>query len=472
MEEILPKVNKVHLIGIGGSGMSGLAFLLQDKGFLVQGSDIKNNSKIPRLEKRGIKVYLGHKRANLDQSVDLLCYSSAIGLDNLELKEAERRKIRIIKRGELLAYLCKDTKMIAVAGSHGKTTVVSLLSYLFRKAGYNPTVFIGGVPVDGSLPAFGGEGFSIVETDESDGTFLYYRPFISLITNIDKEHLGYYKSFKNLKKSFQDFAEKTTRKVFGNGDDSQVRKIVNKTSGVSFGLGNDCCLRAKNICIKQKSNLSSGKDLTTFTYFDLYKEDKLLFKIKSPLLGKHNCRNVLAVLAVFDYLGVDLEKVKNDLVGFRGTQRRFQIKKEIFGLTFIDDYAHHPTEIRATLEAARKLFGKRLFVIFQPHRPSRVKSLFTEFSASFDQVDLVVVTDIYQASEPYCKDINSRKLVKAIRGQGAKSVIYIREDELKSKIPEMIKKEDLVVCLGAGDINKRLEEIIDGFRKNKSKEKR
>jgi UDP-N-acetylmuramate--alanine ligase len=169
---------------------------------------------------------------------------------------------------------------------------------------------------------------------------------------------------------------------------------------------------------------------------------------------------------------VDLEKAKNDLVGFRGTQRRFQIKKKIFGSTFIDDYAHHPTEIRATLEAARKLSGKRLFVIFQPHRPSRVKSLFSDFCASFDQADLVVVTDIYQASEPYCKSVNSLKLVKAIRGQGAKPVIYIREDQLRSKIPEMIQKEDLVVCLGAGDINKRLEEIIDGFRRNKSKEKR
>ncbi|MCF7871025.1 MAG: UDP-N-acetylmuramate--L-alanine ligase [Candidatus Omnitrophica bacterium] len=471
MERILPKVNKVHLIGVGGAGMSGLAFLLQDKGFLVQGSDIKKTSKTAMLEKRGIKVYLGHKRANIDESIDLLCYSSAIGLDNSELKEAERRKIRIIKRGELLAYLCKNTKMIAVAGSHGKTTVVSLLSYLFKKAGYNPTVFIGGVPVDGSLPAFEGEGFSIVETDESDGTFLYYRPYFSLITNIDKEHLGYYKSFKNLKKSFQDFAEKTERKVFGNSDDNQVRKIVNKLGGVSFGLGNNCYLKAKNIDMHQKAGSAKDKDLKAFTYFDLYKEDKLLFKVKSPLLGKHNCYNLLAVFAVFDYLGEDLEKIKNYLVDFRGTKRRFQIKKEIFGLTFIDDYAHHPTEIRATLETARRLSGKRLFAIFQPHRPSRVKSLFDQFSLSFNQADLVVVTDIYRAGESYSEGINSLKLVKAIRNQGAKSVIYINKEELKSKIPEMIQKEDVVVCLGAGDINKRLEEIIDGFRENKNKEK-
>ncbi|MFO8053276.1 MAG: UDP-N-acetylmuramate--L-alanine ligase [Candidatus Omnitrophota bacterium] len=460
MEKLLSKVKKIHLIGIGGIGMSGLAFLLQDKGFSVQGSDICRTTKTEMLAKRGIKVYLGHKKANIDSKVDLICYSSAVSLDNNELKEAANKGIGVIKRGKLLAFLCKNTKTIAVAGSHGKTTVVSLLSYLFKRIGHTPTVFVGGLPVDGSLSASWGRGFSIVETDESDGTFLDYHPYLSVITNIDKEHLNYYGSFNNLKKSFLRFAKKTKDKVFGLGDQKEVKEIVNKTGGVSFGTDPNCYLTAKNIRFDQN-----------FSYFDLYKEKKLVFSIRSPLLGRHNCYNVMAVLAVFDYLGLNLEKIKNYLVDFKGTERRFQKKANIYGVTFIDDYAHHPTEIKATLEAAKALAVKRLVAVFQPHRPSRLKSLFKEFSLCLKQADLVIVTDTYRASESYLEEVNSLKLVKTIKDQGYENIVYLKKNELVLKTLEMIKEGDTVICLGAGDINKEFEKIIYEFKEAKAKTK-
>ncbi|MCF7873908.1 MAG: UDP-N-acetylmuramate--L-alanine ligase [Candidatus Omnitrophica bacterium] len=460
MEKLLSKVKKIHLIGIGGVGMSGLALLLQDKGFLVQGSDICQTAKTEMLEKRGIKVYFGHKKANIDSKVDLICYSSAVSLDNRELEEAKNKGIQIMQRGKLLACLCKDTKTIAVAGSHGKTTIVSLLSYIFKKIGYTPTLFVGGLPVDGSLSAVWGRDYSIIETDESDGTFLDYQPYISVITNIDKEHLNYYGSFANLKKSFLSFAEKTNEKVFGCGDQKEVKEIVDKVGGVSYGLDSGCYLTAKNISSDKK-----------FSYFDLYKGKKLCFSVKSPLLGMHNCCNLLAVLAIFDYLKLDLKKIKNYLVDFKGTERRFQIKANIYGVTFIDDYAHHPTEIRATLEAAKTLSAKRLVAILQPHRPSRVKLLFKEFSSCLEQADLVLVTDTYRASEPYLEEVNSFKLVEAIKNRGYKTINYLKKDKLRLKVPKMLREGDLVVSLGAGDINKQLEGIIDEFKKNKTETK-
>lgn len=460
MEEILPKLKRIHLIGIGGAGMSGLACLLQDRGFIVQGSDLQNTAKIEKLKKRGIKVYLGHKKQNIDSETDLICYSSAISPENNELVEAGDKGINVIKRGTLLSYLCKNTKIIAVAGSHGKTTVVSLLSYLFKRLGYKPTIFIGGVPVDGSVPACWGKDFSIIETDESDGTFLDYQPYLSIITNIDKEHMNYYKDFKNLKKSFLNFAANTKEKVFACGGQEETRKIIEKTRGLSFGLGPGCYLRAKNIKFDQN-----------FSYFDLYRNEKLLFPIKCPLLGKHNCINTLAALSIFDYLGIDLRKIKRYLIGFKGTKRRFQIKERVSNVIFIDDYAHHPTEIKATLAAAKAFGAKRLFVILQPHRPSRVKSLFKEFSQCLNQADLAVVTDIYRASEQSDRSKDSIDLVKAMKNEKLDQVNYIRDNQLIPKISRMIKEGDLVICLGAGDINKKLDKIINEFKKNKSKAK-
>ncbi len=452
-------LKKVHLIGIGGAGMSGLACILQDRGFLVQGSDIADSPKIEMLRKRGIKTYIGHRESNLSDDVSLVCYSSAVGPDNSELSGAAKKGVEIIKRGKLLASLCQGTKIIAVAGSHGKTTVVSLLSYLFRKAGLSPTVFIGGLPVDGSLSAAWGQGFSIIETDESDGTFLDYQPYLSVITNIDKEHLNYYKNLANLRKSFLSFAQSTEAKVFGCADDLKVKQIIDKVGGFSFGLNSGSGLRAKNIKL-------SGN----FSYFDLFKNRKFCFPVKVPLAGIHNCLNVLAALSVIDYLEIGLEEAKKNLVGFKGTKRRFQLKADCFGVTFIDDYAHHPTEIKAALEAATSL-GKRLLVVLQPHRPSRVEALFKEFSGCLERADLAVVTDIYSASESCQGSLSGLELAKAMRGKYLQRALYIKKEELALKIPGMIREGDVVIGLGAGDINKEMSKIVYAFKKNRRQRK-
>lgn len=452
----LKKGDKVHLIGIGGTGMSGLACLLQDKGFIVQGSDICQNSRIKNLRKRKIKVFLNQTQNNITSDLNLVCYSSAVSPVNPELKAAASKKIKIVKRGKLLAQLCRNTKVIAVAGSHGKTTVVSLLNYILKKMGYKPTVFIGGLPVDGSLPAAWGSQYSIIETDESDGTFLQYRPYLSVITNIDHEHMNFYKKFTNLKKSFLDFAKKTEKKVIGCYDCRQVKAILKQTKGVSYGLGPGAEFRAENI------RLSSG-----FMLFDFYLRGEFLFSLKSSLAGRHNCLNILACLAVIDSLAIDLRQLKQYLPHFEGIKRRFQLVAETGQVKFIDDYGHHPSEIEATLEGACLFRPKRIFAILQPHRPSRVNHLFDRFCGCLKKADLAVVTDIYLASEKESKVITAQQLVKGMISKGCKQVFYLPKAELAAKIPAMIKKGDMVIAFGAGDINQKLGKIIYEFKRSK-----
>lgn len=460
MEKVLQQVRKIHLVGIGGAGMSGLACLLQDRGFSVQGSDISLSSKLEKLQARGICVYLGHSQSNIGKDIDLVCYSSAISKDNCELQLAVKKGIRVIRRGTLLAYLCNSTKTIAIAGSHGKTTVVSLLSYLFKSLGHNPTVFIGGLPIDGSLPAVWGRDYSIIETDESDGTFLDYRPYLSVITNIDREHLNYYRTFASLQKAFLTFAKNSKDRVFGCIDSQEVAEIIRKTGGILFGFNRLGFYQAKNIEFKQG-----------VTCFDLYKKEHFCIRLEVPLLGRHNCLNVLAALSVLDYLGFDLKRIKKYLVDFKGLERRFQIKGSFFDVTFVDDYAHHPTEIKAVLQAAKPFLKKRLVVVLQPHRPSRLQALFSEFSRCLTGADLVVVTDIYRAGELSLPEVCAENLAAVIKRQNKSQAIYINREELAVKVPALLRRGDLVLCLGAGDISQELEKIIDVFKKNKSREK-
>lgn len=460
MVDFLKKTKKVHLIGVGGEGMSGLACLLQDRGFTVQGSDILRGAKTEKLKKRGIKVFNGHKSGNIGPEVGLVCYSSAIGSDNVELAAAAGRRIKVVKRGELLAYLCRNIRVIAVAGSHGKTTVVSLLSYLFRKAGYRPAVFIGGLPADGSLPAVWGRDYAIIETDESDGTFLSYRPFLSVITNIDREHTDYYQSFRGLKKSFLTFARNTSGKTFGGIDSPEVQKVIKDTGGISFGLCSGSCFRAGNIRFEQG-----------LAHFDLFKKGKFFLSLSFSLPGRHNCLNLLAALSVLDYLGIDLKKIKKHLTGFQGTRRRFQIRENFSSVIFVDDYAHHPTEIKAALDSARLLSSGRLVALLQPHRPSRLKALFSDFISCLEGADKVIITDIYQASETSLEGVSGFSLAEAARKRGLRQAEYVSKGQLKQKVPVMLKENDLVISLGAGDIDKELEKIIYGFKKKQSSKK-
>lgn len=456
MDKILSKVKKIHLVGIGGIGMSGLALLLKEKGYVVSGSDSHDGYQIKMLKEQGIVVFIGHRKEQLSKDVQLLGYSSAVSESNPEIQKAIKHRIPILKRGRLLAELCQDYNTIAVAGSHGKTTTTAILSYLLTSLGRRPTVFLGGLPLNYSRRAWWGSEYCLIETDESDGSFLYYNPTVSIITNIDYEHIEYYKTPEALENSFLDFAVNTKDKVFGWGDQEKVSAIIDKTKGIKFGWGDSNHLQGRNLNFDGK-----------YSCFDLFIKGKLVTSVRLPLVGEYNCRNSLAALAYLWYLDEDLEKASKILEGFRGTKRRFQLNTKVAGVTFIDDYAHHPTEIKAVIKAARLLKPKRLFVILQPHRYSRVKSLFNEFLTCFSDADKVVVTDIYGACEKNQQGVTAQELTRQISKHSSVELDYVRKSDLSQRISEELTAGDLVLALGAGDINKLMIGVIDEFKKSK-----
>ena len=458
MEKILSKITKAYFIGIGGVGMSGIALLLKERGIEVAGSDQNYSATVKNLQENNIKVFLGHAAKNIDIDVNIICYSSAIKENNPEIIEAKKRGINVLNRGELLAKLCEDKKMVAIAGSHGKTTTTALLSYLLINLGHNPTVFLGGQSLNYSRGAWWGDDVFVSETDESDGSFLYYRPWISIITNIDKEHLEHYGNMENLKNSFMKFARQTKKKVIGWGDQPFIKNILSEVDGISFGW--------------EDHNLVVGKNFRfdgMYSCFDLHIKGEFIDEVKTPLLGEHNCLNTLAVFAYFLHIGEDLVKVNKALKYFKGTKRRFQINGTYENITFVDDYAHHPTEIKAVLKAAKLLNPKRLFVIFQPHRFSRIKSLKDCFSGCFSEADELVITDIYSASEENIEFIDPLYIYKIITKNIKNNVSYVSKDKLAQDIPLVLKKGDLVLALGAGDINIVMREVISEFKKYRIK---
>jgi len=448
VEGLLSKVKNIYLVGIGGIGMSGLAFLLKERGFHVKGSDAKESTNVKMLRSQGIEVFIGHKEDQVTSDTDILGYSSAIGEENPEIIQAKKTGVTIFQRAKLLAALCQGKKTIAISGSHGKTTTTSLLGHLLTALDYKPAVFIGGLPLNYSRGAWWGDDYFVIEADESDGSFLEFNPWVSIITNIDSEHLDYYRSIENLKKSFLEFAQNTKDKVIGWGDQPYVAELISKAGGISFGWDKENLLRGVNF------KFDRG-----FSYFDLCIKGKAMASIKIPLIGEHNCLNAMAALAFFYYLGEDLEKVKQALLDFKGTGRRLEAKGKIKGVTFIDDYAHHPAEIRAVLSAARLLNPKRLFVIFQPHRFSRVSLLKEEFRRCFSGADHLVISDIYSACEENTFGVSAQELAEQVSENISGDVEYIPKGELVTAISRRLTEGDLVLGLGAGDINRIMEEI-------------
>jgi UDP-N-acetylmuramate--alanine ligase len=468
MDKILSGVKNIHLIGIGGIGVSGLALLLKDKGYEVEGSDTQQNYNTKALSDAGIKVFIGHQAQNLSPNADLVCYSSAIKSDNPEVLEAVKRGTTILSRGKLLGLLCIDKKTIAVSGSHGKTTTTALTAYLLTALGYKPTVFVGGLPLNYQRNAWWGDEYFVIETDESDGSFLCYNPWVSIITNIDYEHLDYHKTIDNLEKSFLQFALQTKNLVIGCGDEEMVNNILSKVNGSSYGFGVNNKVRGINISFKN-NNVSDSNSTTGLTSFDFLWENKFISRVDIPLLGVHNVLNTLSALSLFCYLEEDMAKVVQLLKYFKGTKRRFQIKKQCGGVLFIDDYAHHPTEIAAVLKAARHLNPKRLVAVFQPHRFSRVKYLQKEFSHCFTDANELIVTDIYSATEKELEGIDGRSLAREIKSNFKGNVNYIPKSELVVGVSQFLKEGDMVLGLGAGDINMVMDGIIHEFENSRVK---
>lgn len=448
MEGLLSKVRNIYLVGIGGIGMSGLALLLKERGFEVRGSDEKESANVKMLRSQGVEVFIGHREEQVSSDTDILGYSSAIGEENPEIIRAKKIGVNIFKRAKLLAALCQGRKTIAISGSHGKTTTTSLLGHLLTALDYKPAVFVGGLPLNYPRGAWWGDDYFVIEADESDGSFLEFNPWVSIITNIDCEHLDYYGSIEDLRKSFLEFTQNARDKVIGWGDQPYLAELISKAGGLSFGWGKENLLRGVNFKFERG-----------FSCFDLYIKGEFTSSVKTPLIGKHNCLNTLAALAFFYYLGEDLEKVKQALLNFKGTRRRLEAKGKIKGVTFIDDYAHHPSEIKAVLSAARLLKPKRLFVIFQPHRFSRVNSLKEEFARCFSGADHLVVSDIYAACEENAFGLSAQELAEQISKNISGKVEHIPKNKLTAAIPSRLKEGDLVLGLGAGDINNIMEEI-------------
>jgi len=456
----LAKSELIHFVGIGGIGMSGLAVIMKDLGFKVQGSDILSNKNIERIKHKKIKIFIGHKKQNINKST-ILVISSAIKKNNPELLFAKKRKIPIYKRGEMLANVVSLMKNIVVAGSHGKTTTTSLISSIFTYAKIDPTVINGGVLNSFSGSAkLGKSNWCILESDESDGSFTQIPQTYSIVTNIDKEHLDFYKSLENLKKDFINFLEKTPSfgKAFICLDDNINKEVIKKVKNFNYNTYGINKLSNFNILnILQKENYSS---------FDIkinIPSTKINYikNIKLPLIGLHNIRNSTAAAAVAFSVGIPNKIIKKGLENFSGVQRRFTKIFSYKNVSFYDDYAHHPTEIVEVLNGVREVHkNKEIVCIFQPHRISRVKNLHDEFSKSFKKADTIILCPIYKAGENLNLGFSYNSFAKKIIKNSKVKLILIQNNlDLIKYVKQNIYGNKIVIGMGAGSISNWIREL-------------
>jgi UDP-N-acetylmuramate--alanine ligase len=449
------------LIGIGGIGMSGIAHLLLKKGIKVSGSDLKENKSISQLKSLGAEIFLGHDSGNI-AGCDVVVYSSAIKSDNPEFAAAVKANLPVIKRAQALAKLMEDKIVITVTGSHGKTTTTSLAAYLLLEAGLSPTMAIGGILKNiGQNASEGKSKYFVAEADESDGSFLYYHPEYSIITNIDYEHMDYYQSFEKVLAAYREFINQTAPRgcLFCCSDDENLMDLVKGYKGklVRFGLKEKAQIRAGNIKI---DGLSSD--------FDVFRENKFLARFHLALGGEHNISNALSVIALGLELGIPLQVISKALAGYKGAGRRLEIKFQNKDFTVIDDYAHHPTEIRATLAALRHTHHSRIVAVFQPHRYSRTQLLLEEFGKCFAQADVVVLTDIYSASEPAIPGVTAELVLEKIKlNFPDKTVKYASKEQIPALVLGILSPGDSLIMLGAGDIIKVSDVVVEELKKTR-----
>ena len=450
----------IHFIGIGGIGMSGLAQIMKNMGFKIQGSDLYQNKNTERLIKLGIKVFYGHRKKNLKKAT-IIVISSAIKNNNNELKAARRKKLSVFKRGDMLANIVSLKKNIIITGSHGKTTTTSLVANILVEAGLDPTVINGGVINSFKNNAQLGKGeWAVIESDESDGSFLKLPVTYSIVTNIDREHLDYYGNFEKLKKSFHKFIEKTPS--FGKSiiciDDNNLKFLINKYKSKNFlTYGFD---KSSNY---QIINVNKNKNYSVFDINVKNSKNKIykIKKIKINLLGNHNISNTTAAIGIALNLGIKINIIKKALKKFLGIQRRFTKVFSIKKREFFDDYAHHPTEIKAVIEGARQVYKNRKIVcVFQPHRYSRIKALKKEFASSFKSSNTVVLCPVYSAGEKIKYNFNQDNFSKLISKKSRVQVINVaNRQELKNYIKKNLLDEEMVICMGAGSISSWIREI-------------
>lgn len=448
------KVRNIHFIGIGGAGMSGIAEVLLNLGYIVTGSDVKESETTRRLSGLGGGIHIGHSAGNISDA-HVVVVSSAVRRDNVEVIAAKNRAIPVIPRAEMLAELMRLKYGVAIAGAHGKTTTTSMVATVLAKGGLDPTVVIGGkLNSLGSNAKLGQGEFLVAEADESDGSFLKLSPTIAVVTTIDKEHVDYYGSMEEINNAFLSFINKVP--FYGLSvlclDDPYIREMMPRIEKrhLSYGLESGANLTAEGAHLKGMGS-----------HFEVIYEGKSLGSFELTMPGVHNISNSLAAIAVGIELGIDIEIIKEALRGFSGVERRFQIKGDVDGIIFVDDYGHHPTEIKATLLAAKAGLGKRLVVLFQPHRYTRTRDLLEEFTVSFKQADRVIITDIYPAGESPIDGISASLIYEGIKKKGHRDVVYIPDREaIIEDLMHSLRPGDIFLTLGAGNVWKIGEELL------------
>ncbi len=453
------KPQPLHFIGIGGIGMSGIAEVLLNLGYQISGSDLKLSPTTDRLAQLGARIYEGHAAANIG-SAKAVVVSSAVDAKNPEVQEARRLHLPVIPRGELLAELMRLKYGIAIAGSHGKTTTTSMTATVLNVAGLDPTVVVGGkaASMGGSNARVGQSDFLVVESDESDGSFLKLSPILAVVTNIDQEHLDHYPSIVEIRAAFLEFIQKVP--FYGAAilclDDENVQQLlplVNRRT-ITYGRSHQAGLQiAEADCGAFESRFQvrmRGQSLG-------------VFHLRVP--GAHNVLNATAAIAVGLELDIQIETIREGIAGYMGVDRRFQVRGQVRGVTVIDDYGHHPTEIRATLAAAQLCNFRRIHVVFQPHRYTRTQHLMDEFAKSFHQADVVYVLDIYAASEAPIEGITGAALAQRIRDFGHRSVYYTGTIERTvTAVVEQVRDQEVVLTLGAGNVWQAGDRVLDKLR--------
>jgi UDP-N-acetylmuramate--alanine ligase len=442
------RIKKIHFAGIGGSGMSGIAEVLHNMGFEISGSDISENESVRRLAEKGIRIAIGHARENVG-AAEALVYSSAVTEDNVEVLEALKNKLPVISRAEMLAELMRMKFSLAVAGTHGKTTTTSMLATILTQAGLDPTYVVGGkLKVEGSGAKLGSSRYLVAEADESDGSFLKLFPSIAVVTNIENDHLEFYGRMKNLLQAFRQFADKVPfyGAVIFNAECPNIKKIMPliRKKIVTFGFSAAADVRAVKVKL-------SGFAAT----YQLVLQGRNAGPVRLKVGGKHNVANSLAAISAALEVGVNLETIRASLEKFSLPERRFQVLSSSSSLLIIDDYAHHPSEIKATLKTLRSSSCLRTVAVFQPHRFTRLQILMKQFATAFRDADIVVVAKLYNANQEEIPGVSSRVLAEHISSTGQKNVFYLDSfAEISGFLRSQLREGDGLVFLSAGNLTK------------------
>ncbi|MCX5726421.1 MAG: UDP-N-acetylmuramate--L-alanine ligase [Candidatus Saganbacteria bacterium] len=458
-------VKNIHLIGIGGCGMSAIAKVLHEMGYHISGSDLKENSNTIRLKEQGVRISIGHDRSNI-RGANVIVVSSAIPEDNVELLEGTGDRVPVIHRSQMLAWITNQFKIkIGVAGTHGKTTTTSMIAKILDRSGKNPTYLIGGEADDVNGNAkLGKSNIVVAEADESDGSFLNLTPTIAVVTNIEADHMEYFGTLEKVVETFERYLASVppTGTIVIFLDHENNKNLLNKIGSdkriITYGTSEDAEIRA--------SEIQFDKGASTFT---ISRSGNVLGAVELAIPGSQNVLNSLAAYAVCSELAVDFHSITSSLRLFAGVKRRFEIIGNLYGVMIVDDYAHHPTEIKVTLEAAKLGWGKkRIICVFQPHRFTRTMLLAGQFGRAFDSADVIIITDVYGAGEEPIAGVNGKMIADEVEKVSGKEVLYVaRKEKVVEKLLKFIKDEDMVIFAGAGDIHSSAKELFHRLKAKK-----